>query len=41
MRLIRKLDNFFIGTGEGDWTDRLCFYGTYAACITIVTIIAI
>ncbi|WP_276517604.1 hypothetical protein [Psychrobacillus psychrodurans] len=40
MRLIRKLDNFFLGTGEGNWTDRLYFYGMYSA-ITIVTIIAI
>ncbi|MEK4085112.1 hypothetical protein [Psychrobacillus sp. FSL K6-1415] len=41
MRLIRKFDNYFLGANEGNWTDRLYFYGTYAACITIVTIIAI
>lgn len=39
MRMIRKFDNFFLGTGEGDMTDRLWFYGTYVTCITMVSII--
>ncbi len=35
MRVIRKLDNYFLGTGEASVTDRIWFYGTYLTVITI------
>lgn len=41
MKLIRKFDDYFLGTGEGDITDRLWFYGAYATCLTIVAIIVL
>lgn len=30
MRMLRMIDDFFIGAGEGTASDRVWFYGTYA-----------
>lgn len=35
MNMIRKLDDYFLGTDEADISDRIWFYGTYAIVITI------
>ena len=38
MGIVRKLDNYFLGTDEASLTDRIWFYGTYIVAITITGI---
>ena len=39
MNIIITIDEFFIGNNEGALSDRLWFYGTYAASLFIVSFI--
>ncbi|MGH2318106.1 hypothetical protein [Planococcus sp. 4-30] len=35
MQLIRQIDDYFLGNGEGTVVDRLYFYGVYCVSILI------
>ncbi|WP_169835264.1 hypothetical protein [Planococcus faecalis] len=35
LQLIRQIDDYFLGNGEGTVTDRLYFYGVYCVSMLI------
>lgn len=36
--MIKALDNYFIGNGEGTIEDRLWFYGSYVITLLVVAV---